>query len=277
LIAHSSLAKLSAMGWENAGVNGQRVAVVTGAARGIGLATARRLLADGFRVALSDIDAAALEASVEGLRSSGSDENLLGHAGDLSCPEAARLLISTAVERWGRVDALVNNAGGGVLRPFLEHDDDSIAETIGRNLLTTVHCCRATLPVMIQQGRGRIVNVGADSVRTGLLAHAMYNGAKGGVHGLTSGLAREFAPHGVTVNTVAPSIVATEQAQAMLEAPQQVPEMLRPALEQAVAIIPMGRPATMEEVAATISFLASDAASFVTGQVISVNGGSAMQ
>jgi 2,3-dihydroxy-2,3-dihydro-p-cumate dehydrogenase len=251
------------------------VKIVTGAAWGIGLATARRLLSEGARVVISDIDGEKLQAAAESLQADGGE--VLVHVGDLSTSAGANALIAATLERWGRVDALVNNAGGGVLRMFLDHDDDSITETIARNLLTTVHCCRAVIPPMIEQGGGRIVNVGADSVRTGLLAHAMYNGAKGGVHALASGLAREFAPQGITVNVVAPSIVATEAATAMFANPEMLPVSLRPVLAQSVDIIPMGRPAEMDEVAATIAFLTSDDASFITGQVISINGGSAMQ
>jgi 2,3-dihydroxy-2,3-dihydro-p-cumate dehydrogenase len=251
-----------------------RVAIVTGAALGIGEATAQRLIADGMRVAISDIDDARLAQAHERLSKDGSE--ILAHSADLSTAQGAQSLIDAVLAWHGRIDVLVNNAGGGVLRLFLDHDDASIAETISRNLLTTVYCCHAALPVMIKQRGGRIVNVGADSVRNGLLAHAMYNGAKGGVHGLTTGLAREFAGHGITVNCVAPCMVATDAARAWIENPDLLPESLRPALKQAIDVIPMGRAGEVEEVASAISYLASEEASFVTGQVLSVNGGSTM-
>jgi 2,3-dihydroxy-2,3-dihydro-p-cumate dehydrogenase len=254
-----------------------RVAIVTGAAVGIGRATASQLISDGLMVAISDVDQDGLGRAAETLRAGGAE--VLAHAADLSTADGARGLIDAVLKWRGRVDVLVNNAGGGVIRFFLDHDDASIAETIARNLLTTIHCCRAVIPVMMNNDRptrGRIVNVGADSVRNGLLAHAMYNGAKGGVHGLTTGLAREFAPQGITVNCVAPSMVATEVARGWIDNPQTAPAGLRPVLDQALGVIPMGRAGEMHEVAATISFLASDAASFITGQVVSVNGGSAM-
>jgi 2,3-dihydroxy-2,3-dihydro-p-cumate dehydrogenase len=122
---------------------------------------------------------------------------------------------------------------------------------------------------MVKSKYGRIVSIGAESVRNGLWDHASYNAAKGGMHGLTTGLARELAPHGITVNTVAPSIVSTERVQGL-----SGDRMAR--AQKYIDLIPLGRPATMAEVAATVAFAASDDASFITGQVISVNGGSSM-
>ena len=130
-------------------------------------------------------------------------------------------------------------------------------------------CSWYAVPKMRAQAYGRIINLGADSVRNGLWDHAAYNAAKGGVHGLTTGMAREFAKDGITVNTVAPCAVNTPQMTAITRS--------NPALAaKFVSLIPMGRPAEMEEVASMVSYLASAEASFVTGQVISVNGGSTM-
>jgi 2,3-dihydroxy-2,3-dihydro-p-cumate dehydrogenase len=261
------------------------VALVTGGAGGIGEAIARRLLADGWRVVAADLDGEAASRSVEHSREwlvangecdhQQARERAIAIGGDVSDAAGATDSVAAVLRAFGRLDLLVNNAGGGVLRPFLDHDEESIAQTLTRNLLTTIHCCRAAIPAL-KKTRGRIVNIGADSVRTGLALHAMYNAAKGGVHGLTTGLARELAPDGVTVNCVAPAIVATDSVNGMLADPGRLDGPWQAMLREAVGIIPLGRPGSVEEVASTVSYLASGDAGFITGQVISVNGGSSM-
>jgi 2,3-dihydroxy-2,3-dihydro-p-cumate dehydrogenase len=236
-----------------------RVAIVTGGGQGIGRAIARRLEADGARVMVADLDEAKAKDA--------------GHAGafwgDLSDEEVAGNLIGKTVEQLGPPAILVNNAGGGILRPFLDHTPDTLRKTIDRNLWTAIWCSWHALPHMKAAGWGRVINIGADSVRNGLFDHAGYNAAKGGMHGMTTGLAREFALDGITVNTVAPCAVVTPQYRAV--------EQANPALiEKIVGIIPMGRAGTEEEVASMVGYLAREEAGFVTGQVISVNGGTTM-
>ncbi len=244
------------------------VAVVTGAAKGIGLAIAERLASDGARLVLADLDQAGLDQAAADLAGR-FDTEVATQSGDLADQEVAGKTIKLASDRFGRLDILVNNAGGGIIKPFAEHTPQTLKTTIDRNLWTVLWCSWYAVPQMRQQAYGRIINLGADSVRNGLWDHAAYNAAKGGVHGLTTGMAREFARDGITVNTVAPCAVNTPQMVAITRSD--------PALAaKFVAVIPMGRPAEMEEVASMVSYLASAEASFVTGQVISVNGGSTM-
>ncbi len=242
-----------------------RMAVVTGGATGIGLGITRRLIADGAQVMVGarsklELDTAEIEH---------------GFAGDLAEQGVAVDLIAAATELFGRVDILVNNAGGGVLRPTLEHTEETLRATIDNNLWTTIRCTLAVLPGMVERSFGRVINVGADSVRNGLIDHAIYNAAKGGVHAMTTGLAREFAGNGITVNTVAPCYVRTDELDARL-AGDDIPERMRHVVDVATDVIPMGRPGSVVEVAGAVAYLARDDAGFVTGQVISVNGGTTM-
>ncbi|MES2492575.1 MAG: SDR family oxidoreductase [Pseudomonadota bacterium] len=243
-----------------------QAAIVTGAGRGIGKAIAARLASEGASVMVCDLDPALATSSAAALPNPDRHE---AFAGNLAKEDAARAMVDQAFTRFGRIDILVNNAGGGILRPFLDHTPETLIETVDRNLWTAVWACWLVLPHMKAAGYGRIVNIGADSVRNGLAEHAGYNAAKGGVHAMTTGLAREFVRDGITVNTVAPCLVQTQQ---LLDV-----KAVNPGLVQTcVDVIPMGRPATEAEVTSMTVYLASLEASFVTGQVISVNGGTNM-
>jgi 2,3-dihydroxy-2,3-dihydro-p-cumate dehydrogenase len=227
-----------------------QIAIVTGAGRGIGAVIANRLERDGATLVRADLEAG-------------------DFVGDLSDEETAGRLISETIAQHGKIDILVNNAGGGIIRPFLEHTPETLRTTIDRNLWTAIWCCWHALPHMKAAGYGRIVNIGADSVRNGLVDHAGYNAAKGGVHAMTTGLAREFARDDITVNTVAPCAVQTQQ----LEDIRAVnPELI----EKVLDVIPMGRAASEEEVAGMVAYLAGPDGGFVTGQVLSINGGTNM-
>jgi 2,3-dihydroxy-2,3-dihydro-p-cumate dehydrogenase len=246
-----------------------RTALVTGAASGIGLGIAARLIADGAAVFAATRSKDDLERVYERAGIAG------GFVGDLHQLGAADDLTAAALDTLGHVDVLVNNAGGGIILPTLEHTEETLRATVDNNLWTTIYCVRAVLPHMVSRGHGRIVNIGADSVRTGLADHAMYNAAKGGVHAMVTGIAREFAGAGITANTVAPCYVRTTELAELFES-GQAPARLLHVVEEATAIVPLGRPGDPAEVAAAVAFLAGEDSRFVTGQTIYVNGGSSM-
>lgn len=255
----------------------ERVAVVTGAASGIGFGIASALAREGVTVVLGDIDEGLLKSAASTLGERYGEDHVFYLAGDLSVREDAEALVAEAVRVHGKVDILVNCAGGGVIRSTLDHTEETLRATIDRNLWTTIYTTLAVLPVMAEARYGRIVNIGAESVRNGLYRHAVYNAAKGGVHGFAAGLAREFADRNITVNTVAPAWVTTAEATARIASSSAEEQAdMHGFFEDIRALIPMARPGTVDEVAAAVVFTASDDASFVTGQTISVNGGSSM-
>ncbi|TXL75711.1 SDR family oxidoreductase [Vineibacter terrae] len=246
-----------------------RVAIVTGAGRGtggIGRAIALRLAGAGAKVMVADVDARIGETADE-LRAAGAQAQ--SHVGSLAEEANVQAMVDRTIDAWGRIDVLVNNAGGGIIRPFLEHDGDSLRETIARNLWTALWCCHKVLPHMERLNYGRIVNIGADSLRTGIAEHAGYNAAKGGVIGMMTALAREFAGHDITINTVSPCVVNTPRFRAL--------KTSNPALAAHFeSVVPKGRAAEIDEVASLACFLARSDSGFITGQEVSVNGGSAM-
>ncbi len=244
------------------------VAIVTGSSRGIGKAIAHTLSNDGVKVLITGTEEERTKRAAEEVFMQ-SETDIDNFVGDLSVEANVIAMTEKAINRWGKIDILVNNAGGGVILPFLEHNAETLKRTIDRNLWTCIWSCHKVLPFMVKQNHGRIINIGADSVRNGLWDHAAYNAAKGGVHAITTGLAREFASYDITVNTIAPPAVESEPLENVR---RKDPELA----EKYIGIIPKGRGALEEEVADAVWYLATDKAKFITGQVISVNGGSTM-
>ncbi len=237
-----------------------RVAIVTGASRGIGRAAARRLAASGAAVVAAargdHADAVAGEIRAAGGRS-------VAVSADVTDPRRVDAMVRTALDEYGRVDVLVNNAGIVRDRLALRMSPADWDAVVATNLTAAFNCARAVLRPMIRQRGGRIINVGSVVGRMGNPGQANYAASKAGLEGFSRALAREVASRGITVNVVAPGMIDTDMTAALTE----------PAQAAMLAQIPLGRLGTTEEVAGAIGFLASDEAAYVTGHVLAVNGG----
>jgi 2-hydroxycyclohexanecarboxyl-CoA dehydrogenase len=244
-----------------------KVALVTGAGRGIGRAIAGCLAEQGARLAVGDVDAASAEQAVAEITAAGGEALALPFdVGDHGAVlEAERTLRSA----WGGVSVLVNNAGWDRVEPFLKSTPEVWRRVVDLNFMGVVHTCHVFLPGMLDRGAGAIVNIGSDAGRVGSTGEAVYSGAKGGVIAFTKTLARETSRSGVRVNCVCPGPTDTPLVQEQIE---RQPNVIA-ALERA---IPMGRIGRPEEIANAVAFLASDAAGYITGQTLSVSGGLTM-
>jgi NAD(P)-dependent dehydrogenase (short-subunit alcohol dehydrogenase family) len=239
----------------------QKVALVTGAARGIGLAVAKRFLAEGWRVALLDIEGELLWKSVEAL---GAASHTLGLHCDVSDAKAVASAVAEIERRFGRLDALVNNAGIAVFAPLLETSDDDWDRVLAVNLTGPFLCTKAAAPLMREHGGGAVVNITSISAVRASTLRSAYGTSKAGLAHLTKQLAVELASLGIRVNGVAPGPVETAMAKAV-----HTPE-IRADYHDA---IPLNRYGLEEELAEAVFFLCSDRSSYITGQILAVDGG----
>ena len=237
-----------------------KTALVTGAARGIGLAIADRFVREGARVALLDLDPA-VEAAARGLGPSA-----LPLQADVTRTAEVDGAVQAVLTRWGQLDVLVANAGiTGRSFPIWELSDEDWDRVLAVDLTSVFLCCRAAVRAMLPRGSGRIVNIASIAGKEGNPTLVPYSSAKAGVIGLTKALAKEVVGRGIVVNAVAPAVIGTEL----------VKQMEPSTVDLLVSKIPMGRVGRPEEVAALVTWLASDECSFSTGAVYDLSGGRA--
>ena len=241
-----------------------KVAVVTGAASGIGRATASALAAEGARVVVADVDRAKGEAAAAELRAEGRRADYV-HV-DMTDPASIDAFAAEVQQRFGPVDVLVNGAGWGKTQPFLEGTPEFWGKLVALNFVGPMQLTKALLPRMMEKGGGKIVNVASDAGRVGSLGETVYSGAKGGLIAFTKSLARETARYKVNVNCVCPGPTDTPLMAA-------VPDKVKDALTKAIPMRRLGQP---EEVADAVVFFAGDRYDYITGQVLSVSGGLTM-
>lgn len=242
----------------------ERTAVVTGGARGIGAAIASGLAAAGASVAVWDVDGAAAKAVADTLTGSA-----LGLGVDITDRPSLEAGLHATESALGPVDVLVNNAGIDVIKPFVDSTEEEWARIVAVNLLGTIRCCHLVVTGMVERGRGSVVNIGSDAGRVGSSGEAVYSATKGGVIAFTKTLAREVAAAGVRVNCVCPGPTDT----ALLDQVAAASQRLYDGLARAV---PLRRIAQPKDLAPAVTFLASDAAGYITGQTLSVSGGLTM-
>ena len=240
-----------------------RVALVTGGASGIGAATCRRLAAEGARLAVTDVNADGARAVAEEISASPYELNV-------ASTEQVRTAVAAVEDDLGPIDVLVNNAGYDEFGFFVNSDEEMWQRVIAVNLIGVMAMTHAVLPGMQERGRGRIVNVASEAGRVGSAGSAVYSGAKGGVLGFTKAVAAESGRYGVTCNAIAPGPIETPL---LMAAPEALGEMGQRIVEAMIGQTVMRRLGKPEEVAAAIAFLASDDASYVTGESLGVSGG----
>lgn len=243
-----------------------KVAIVTGASRGIGASIARQLAADGATTVVNYRDSAAQADAVvaEIIAAQG---HALAIQADVSINSEAQRLVRETLERFGRVDILVNNAGTTRDMLLLMMSEDDWDVVVRTNLKSAYNCAKAALRPMVKQRYGRIINITSVSGLAGQAGQTNYSASKAGLIGFTKALAKEVGPRSITVNAVAPGFVPTALTDVLTEEQKKT----------IISMTPAGRFGKPEEIAFAVAFLASDRAAFITGHVLSVDGGLAMQ
>ena len=239
-----------------------KVAIVTGSARGIGKAIAQRFFQEGAAVAVNDVNLEKAGEVVHEAESQG--RKALAVRADVSNEKEVKEMVSKVNSKFGRIDILVNNAGIIKRGSTEDHSYDEWDKVIAVNLRGTYNCSKAVIPIMKKQRCGKIVNISSIAGKVGDIASApSYGSSKGGINALTKSLARELAGYGICVNAVAPHAIETEMSAEWSDEKRR----------QLIAQIPLGRLGRPQEVAAAVLFLASDEANFITGEILDVNGG----
>jgi len=241
-----------------------RIAIVTGSGKGIGHRIALELAARGATVVTNDVTGCCADDTLEEIRQMGGDG--LAITADVSDAAQVEDLVKTVLDTYGQIDILVNNAGTTRDNLIVRMDEDDWDLILRVNLKSAWLCSKAVIRPMMRKKYGRIVNISSASGIMGQAGQTNYSASKAGMLGMTRALAREVASRGITVNAVAPGFVQTALVEKM---PQDI-------LEELTRLIPVGRTGQVEDVAYAVAFLASDRASYITGQVLSVDGGLVM-
>jgi len=237
----------------------KRVALVCGSTRGIGRAVAKTLAHEGARVAVNG-------RTEESTRQAAQELSATPFPADVSVPAQAEAMVQRVAKELGRLDVLFCNAGGPAAAPFKDQPADAWQRAIELNLLSTIHLARAAVPIMRKAQWGRIICLVSVAAKQPLPGLILSTTARAGVLGFAKALADEVAPDGITVNCICPGFIATERVE---ELTRTKPDMMK----QMLAQIPMGRIGNTSELAATVAFLASEPASYITGAVLQVDGG----